>query len=272
MRDADKLDVPLTANLHTDQPSAARMYDYCLGGKDNLAVDRAAVDRVTDSIGVQLTKHVVQENRQFLSRAVQYLVRDAGIRQIIDIGAGLPTQENTHQVAQESDPNVRVVYVDNDATVLVHGRALLAENASTRVITADMREPDTILNHPDLTEMINWSEPVGILFVAVLHFVRDAEDPAGIVAAFRDKAASGSLLALTHLTTDGPSPGKVKAVEAVYEEATSPMVFRPRDEIESFFAGWDLVDPGVVRPWEWRVAKPPVVRTDWLYAGIGQKP
>lgn len=261
-----------SVDLRTDRPTPARMYDYFLGGKDNFAIDREAGDQVIDALGETLTCAVVWENRQFLRRVVRYLAVECGIDQFIDIGAGLPTAENTHQIAGVCNPEARVVYVDNDPIVLLHGRALLAENPRTTVITADMRDPQGILDHPDLLRMIDLSRPVAVLLVAVLHFVRDEEGPERIVSAFRDSLAPGSCLAISHLTTDGPPPEEVRKVEAVYADATSPMVFRSREQIEGFFDGLAMLHPGLVRPWAWHRDERTNERTNWLLAGVGRLP
>ncbi|WSY18008.1 SAM-dependent methyltransferase (plasmid) [Embleya sp. NBC_00896] len=253
--------------LDTTHPTPARMYDYFLGGKDNFAVDREAAERVKEA--VEDTYESVWENRYFLQRAVRTLA-EAGIDQFLDLGTGLPTQGNVHEVAQEINPAARVVYVDNDPIVLAHGRALLADNASTTVITGDMREPDKILQHPDVQDLIDFSRPVAVLFVAVFHFIRESEAPDTILRAFREAMAPGSYLALSHLTTDGPPPEAVARTEAIYQNATSPIVFRPRERIASFFEGFDLLEPGLTRAWDWRPDPTDKIRTDWLYAGVGR--
>jgi SAM-dependent methyltransferase len=258
--------------LDTGRPSPARMYDYFLGGKDNYAVDREAGEQVKAALGATMSHDIVWENRRFLQRAVHFMA-EAGIDQFIDLGTGLPTQGNVHEIAQEVHPDARVVYVDNDPIVLAHGRALLATNDTTTVITADVREPEAILSHPDLRALIDFSRPVAVLSVAVFHFIGDAADPAGIVRAFRDRLRPGSCLALSHLTVDGPPAGEVAQVVDAYKNATSPIVFRPRDRIESLFDGFEFVDPGLVRPWQWRPGYgPDGPRTDWLRAGVARLP
>ena len=261
-----------SVDLRTNRPTPARMYDYFLGGKDNYAVDRQAGDEVIETLGDTLTRAVVWENRRFLGRAVRFLAADYGIDQFIDIGAGLPTVENTHQIAGAANPEARVVYVDNDPIVLAHGRALLAKDAHTTVITADMRDPVGILDHPDLLRMIDLSRPVTVLLVAVLHFVSDAEQPERIVSAFREVMAPGSCLVISHLTSDGPPADEVQAVEDVYADATSPMIFRTRQRIAGFFDGLDLLSPGLVRPWAWHPDERADEQTDWLLGGIGRAP
>jgi SAM-dependent methyltransferase len=257
----------LPIDLRQDRPTPARMYDYFLGGKDNYAVDREAAERVREA--VPNTREIVWENRFFLQRAVRYLA-SSGIDQFVDLGTGLPTQGNVHEIAGQVMPSPRVVYVDNDPIVLAYGRSLLAGSPGTTVITADMREPDTILADPDLRTLIDLSRPTAVLLVAVLHFITDSENPAGIVKAFRDVLAPGSYLVLSHLTTDGPPADAVTHTTEVYANATSPIVFRTRDQIAQFFDGFALMRPGLVRPWQWHPEPTDTMHTRWLYAGVGK--
>jgi SAM-dependent methyltransferase len=258
------------AGLRLDRPAPARMYDYFLGGKDNFQVDRDAADQLDEAAGRGTTFTVAWENRRFLQRAVACLA-GAGIDQFVDIGAGLPTQGNVHEIAQRVNPAARVAYIDNDPIVLSHGRALLADDKTTRVFTADMREPEAILTAPSLAGLIDFSRPVAVLFVAVLHFVRDDEDPYGIVGTFRDAIVPGSCLVLSHVTTDGPPAEILARNEHVYEKATSPSRARSRDEIARFFDGLDLLEPGLVRPGRWRPGSGQETATHFMYAGIGTK-
>ena len=180
------------------------MYDEALGGKDHFEVNRTANVKLYKVIGENRVRSTALENRRFLGRAVRYLSRECGIRQFLDVGSGLPTARNTHQIAREANPDSRVVYVDIDPIVAVHGRALLADD-TTRIVTADMRQPETILDNSEIQQFLDFSQPVAVLFVAVFHFVTPAEDPAWIVAAVRKRQAPGSYLAISHLTTDGMS-------------------------------------------------------------------
>jgi SAM-dependent methyltransferase len=256
--------------FEVSKPSPARMYDYFLGGKDNFAVDREAADKVKAALGEVMCHDIVWENRRFLQRAVRFLA-EAGIDQFIDLGAGLPTQGNVHEIAQQVLPEAHVVYVDNDPIVLTHGRALLATNDTTTIITADIREPGEILAHPDLRALIDFSRPVAVLSVALFHFIRDGENPADILATIRGHLNPGSYLALSHLTTDGPPADELAHVVDVYKNATSPIVFRSREAIRSLFDGFEIIDPGLIRPWQWRPSYGPSgPRTDWLYAGIAR--
>jgi hypothetical protein len=258
------------ADLRLDRPTPARMYDYFLGGKDNFQVDRDAADQLDEAAGRGTTFTVAWENRRFLQRAVGCLA-EAGIDQFVDIGAGLPTQGNVHEIAQRVNPAARVAYVDNDPIVLSHGRALLADDKTTRVFTADMREPQAILTAPGLAELIDFSRPVAVLFVAVLHFVRDDEDPYGIVGTFRDAMAPGSYLVVSHVATDGLSAELLARNERVYERSTSPSRPRSRDEIARFFDGLDLLEPGLVHPGRWRPGPGQETATQFMYAGVGAK-
>ncbi|MFE9575150.1 SAM-dependent methyltransferase [Nocardia sp. NPDC006044] len=251
-------------------PTAARMYDEALGGKDHYDVDRAANARLYDLIGEHRVRSTATENRRFLGRVVEHLAKTCGIRQFLDVGSGLPTVRNTHQIAVEANPDARVVYVDIDPIVAVHGKALLRAG-TTRVITADMREPESILRHPTVTEMIDFDEPVAVLFIAVFHFVTAEENPARIVSAFRERQASGSYVAISHLTTDGMSAGEQNGWHAGFAGATVPLVLRSEPEIRDLFDGYHLVEPGLVRPWQWRPDGTDAPATCSLFGGVGVK-
>ncbi|MFC4588258.1 SAM-dependent methyltransferase [Sphaerisporangium corydalis] len=225
------------AGVDPDVPNVARMYDYYLGGKDNYAADREAAQRVIDVF--PQTPQLARVNRAFLQNAVRHLAGEAGIRQFLDIGSGLPTRENVHQVAQGIDPDARVVYVDRDPVALAHARALLVENDLTRVMQGDLRRPDEILAQKELSEIIDFSQPVAILLIFVLHFVRDNENPYEIVKTLMDAAAPGSYLVLSHAERDTRLLDGVP----VYDAATSPAVLRSYDEIARFFEGLEPVDP-----------------------------
>ncbi|WP_312874532.1 SAM-dependent methyltransferase [Actinomadura litoris] len=250
-------------------PTPARMYDEALHGKDHYEVDRRANAVLYEGIGEASVRNTALENRRFLGRAVRYLAAECGIRQFLDIGSGLPTMRNTHQIAQEADPDARVVYVDYDPIVAVHGRALLA-NKQTRIVTADMRDPESILDHEDTRDLIDFGRPVAVLFVAVFHFITREEDPAGIVSAFRARSAPGSYVAISHLTSDGTPAEEQRAWEAAFEGATSPLVFRGEGEIRALFGGYDLVSPGLVRPWQWHPSDDGSPETTSLFGAVGR--
>ncbi|MGE5292676.1 MAG: SAM-dependent methyltransferase [Micromonosporaceae bacterium] len=258
-------------------PSQARIYDYYLGGKDNYAADREAAELAMQA--VPQLRQLARENRSFLGRTVRFCA-EAGIRQFIDIGAGLPTQENTHQVAQRLASGSRVVYVDNDEIAVVHGCALLADNAQTGVIQGDLRQPGEILRAPGLRRLIDLGQPVAILLLAVLHFIPDGDGPGRIVAEFRDAMAPGSYLVLSHVEL---SPDHAVGTEPQSEQArmlgrayrSAPMgSARGRAEIARFFDGFELVDPGLVEVWDWRSDEPPLVSASQvmtLLGGVGRK-
>jgi S-adenosyl methyltransferase len=231
-------------------PNVARIYDYFLGGKDNFAADRAAAAKIEKAAPevVQRTR----ENRAFLGRAVHFLAK-AGIRQFIDIGTGLPTQDNVHQVAQRLISDARVAYVDNDPVVLIHAMALLATDPRTIVIEADMREPAKILHEVSAKGFIDLDQPVAILMVAILHFLPDIDRPGEIVATFRERMAPGSYLVISHATAGDMSPQDLtQAVQTYATTSTGSITPRSSEAIESFFDGLDLQEPGLVPVAHWR--------------------
>jgi hypothetical protein len=240
--------------VDTTRPSIARVYDYMLGGKDNFAVDRHAGE-----MALKITPdgpEAARASRAFLRRVVRHLVAEAGICQFLDLGSGLPTQGNVHEIAHENDPFARVVYVDNDPMVLAHSRALLAEGNTTTVVQADLRQPESILNHPEVQKNIDFSEPVGLLLLAILHHINDNEDPGGIAAHLRDAIPSGSYIAISHFHNPGDkhpdAAQKALAVEKVFNETLGTGRWRTHDEILSYFGDFELLEPGLVPISEWR--------------------
>ncbi|HEX6470842.1 MAG TPA: SAM-dependent methyltransferase [Streptosporangiaceae bacterium] len=263
---------PTPTELDVARPNVARIYDYFLGGKDNFAADREAAERILAIIPE--ARSGARLNRQFLGRAVRFLAR-AGVRQFIDLGAGLPTRANVHEVAHQVDPAARVVYVDNDPVIRVHAQALLHNVETATIVEADLRDPDNILGHPELRDFIDFSEPVAVLMVGVLHFIADTADPCGIVARFRDVMTPGSYLAISHATAE-PRPREGSMVAAVYRQASAPLNPRVRAEVQRFFTGLELVDPGVVYAPQWRpeaaaghIQDP---ATAHMLVGVGHKP
>jgi S-adenosyl methyltransferase len=258
-------------------PNPARIYDYLLGGKDNYPADREVAEQVVAVAPV--TREVVRDNRAFLRRAVGFLTEEAGVRQFIDLGSGLPTHGNVHEIAQAIAPDARVVYVDNDAMVVTHSRALLADD-NTITVQADLREPDAILGHPEVRKLIDFDRPVALLLLAILHFVPDDQDPHGIVARFRDLLPAGSYLALSHSTRDVPvrpdmTPAEMTEmgtkVQRLYQMTTTLIVPRTRTQVERFFDGFDLVDPGLVEIQRWRPDRQSSLLPGGFYGGVGRK-
>ena len=236
------------------KPSIARVYDFMVGGKDNFAIDRIAAERALAI--VPDAPEAGRACRAFLNRVVRYLAAEVGIRQFLDIGSGLPTETNVHQVAHEVDPAARVVYVDNDPMVLVHGRALLADNDSTTVIEADIRAPEAILDHEVVRQYLDFTEPVGLLLLSILHHLHDAEEPGKIAATLRDALPSGSHLAIIHFwdpADEHPDiSAKVHDAERVFNETLGTGRWRHRAEIEAYFGDFEMVEPGLVPLAEWR--------------------
>ncbi|GAB3983809.1 SAM-dependent methyltransferase [Actinoallomurus acanthiterrae] len=247
-------------------PSSARMYDYALGGKDNYAVDRETAERIFAAFPD--LRELVKANRGFLTRAVRFIA-EQGVRQFVDLGAGIPTSPNVHEIAREVHPDACVLYVDHDPIVAAHSRALRADGGGVAVIEADIRDPDTVLSRIEDKGVIDFAEPVGILFIDVLHFVTDEEDPAGIVARFRDRIAPGSHLALSAACSDGVDPESAEKVTAAYKNATTPLVPRTRAEIERFLRGFELVSPGLANMATWRADGPEIAGG---LAGVARKP
>ncbi|HET9138206.1 SAM-dependent methyltransferase [Actinophytocola sp.] len=235
--------------MNLDQPSAARMYDYYLGGAHNFAVDREAAERAIAALPATIAG--ARTNRAFLQRAVRFLV-ETGIRQFIDLGSGIPTSGNVHEIAQQIEPDTRVAYVDIDAVAVTHGQSVLAGNKRTAFVHADLRDVDAVLESPDLRRVIDFSEPVGLLMVAVLHFVPDVDGLAGILTRYRDALPDGSYLALSHMSMTGQPREFLERFEAVYANTANPVVLRSRDEIAALFEHYELVEPGVVTLPLWR--------------------
>jgi hypothetical protein len=231
--------------IDPETPNVARMYNYYLGGNDWFDSDRAAAEEVIAS--VPLVREMARHNRHFLRRCVRFLARECGIRQFLDVGTGLPSEGNVHEVAREVDPDVRVVYVDNDPVVLAHARRLRVPSDNVTVITADVREPRTILRSSDVRELIDFTEPVAVLFIAILHFITDDDNPHDILGIFRETVPPGSYIAITHIENDPRN----QAGARVYERTNVPAVLRTRAEISHLFDGFQLVDPGVVPISQW---------------------
>lgn len=254
-------------------PSVARVYDYFLGGKDNFEVDRKVAEHA-----LRITPDgpaAGQANRAFLRRVIRFLVTEAGIDQFLDIGSGLPTQGNVHEVAVEHNPAARVVYVDNDPIVLAHGRALLAAEGTATVIQADIREPEEILNDPDVRRFLDFDRPIGLLLFAILHHIGDDEDPRSVAAALIDALPSGSYVAISHFRDPGErdpeGSRKAREVERVFNESLGTGRWRTDEEILSFADGLTVLDPGLVPLAEWRPDPdaPAPQQTDTYHTFVG---
>jgi hypothetical protein len=257
--------------INTSVAHPARVYDYWLGGKDNFAADREAAERVLAATpGLRFR---VRANRAFLARAVRYLAGEAGIRQFLDIGTGIPSANNTHEVAQSVAPDARVVYVDNDPIVLVHARALLASNpqGSTQYVEGDLRDPRPILAAAGTT--LDFSQPVALMLLGIMHLVQDAEDPYGLVAGLMAKLPSGSYLALSHPAID-INAAQAEAQRRYNERVSTPQTLRTREQVARFFDGLELVPPGLsyVHAWRPETDAPASAETASAHGGVARKP
>jgi SAM-dependent methyltransferase len=257
----------LEAGADPSRASIARVYDYWLGGDHNLVVDRELGERMA-TLDPRIPA-ACRANRAFLRRAVRFLAGQ-GIRQFIDLGSGIPTAGNVHQIAREAGSSSRVVYVDRDPVAVAEGRKILQGHGNAAVIQADVREPERILAAPETARLIDFSEPVGLLFVAILHFVLDADDPHGIVAQFRDAVVPGSYLVISHVVGDA-APKLTAAVQDAYNSRGADGQARSREEIARFFTGWAPVEPGLAYAPAWRPDSPGDVPASpdrfWFLAG-----
>lgn len=256
-------------------PNAARVYDYFLGGKDNFAADRELAEKI--SAILPGTAGACRDNREFLQRSVRFLAGEAGIRQFLDIGTGLPTMGNVHQVAQETAPGTRVAYVDYDPVVLSHASALLARDQDVIVVQGDFRSPEAILADASLRRLIDFSQPVAVLLVAVLHFVGDSDRPYEAARILMDAVPSGSYLVLTHSTPDNVSDDVTEAMKNVYGNASAQVSPRSFESIARFFDGLELTDPGLVNVTLWRPDLLPrrpsrASGQSLIYGGVARKP
>ena len=258
--------------VDAERANVARVYDALLGGSHNFAVDRdvaSALPAIEPS-----SRDAARANRQFLGRAVRFLVK-AGIRQFLDIGSGVPTLGNVHEIAQAEAPDTRVVYVDTDPVAIAHSRSILAGNDRATIVHADLREPDVILSHPEVTRLIDFDRPVALLLVAVLHFITDEERPGDLVRRLAGALAPGSYLTISHGTLEGRPPRVGEAIEKLYSRASAPGRPRDRASIEAFFDGFTVLEPGVVYLPQWRPEEGDLTferpELAWGLAGVGRK-
>ncbi|MFP3986582.1 SAM-dependent methyltransferase [Streptomyces sp. E11-3] len=253
-------------------PSVARVYDYYLGGSHNFEADRDAARKAMEFMP-GLPK-IMQANRAFMRRAVRYAVGQ-GVTQFLDIGSGIPTFGNVHEVAQGAHPGARVVYADHDEVAVAHSRAVLEGNPDAGVVAGDLRKPQEILGSAPVTELLDLDRPVALMLVAVLHFVEDADDPYAAVTELRDALAPGSLLILTHASFDGvPLPEEqASGTVGVYKNIRNPLIMRSREAIARFFEGYEMVEPGLVSIARWRPEAPLDQEDPFAfsgYAGVGR--
>jgi SAM-dependent methyltransferase len=241
--------MPVPPDVDLSSASIARVYDYFLGGKEHLEVDRRAAHALLNV--VPEAAEIAKDNRCFMRRGVEYLVRDAGIRQIIDVGSGLPNAGNVHEVAHAIDPSIRIVYVDNDPVVLAHARALLAIDEHTTVVVGDLRKPEAIFDHPGTRELIDLGEPFAVLLGGVVHHLADSDAPDAIMAGVRDRLSPGSHLLVTHFLDDDES--RAHALERAFlNGGVGSGRFRTWEELRRFFDGLEMVEPGLVYANDWR--------------------
>ncbi|WP_406463038.1 SAM-dependent methyltransferase [Streptomyces sp. NBC_01622] len=248
-------------------PSVSRIYDYYLGGSHNFEVDREAARKAMEFLP-GLPK-IMQANRAFMRRAVRFAAAE-GITQFLDIGSGIPTFGNVHEVAQEASPGAHVMYVDHDPVAVAHSQAVLAGNATADVVAADLRKPQEILASAEVQRLIDVNRPVALLLVAILHFVEDADDPYGAVAQLREALAPGSLLILTHASYEGIPlpPERAEGAVDVYKDIRNPLIMRSREEIARFFEGYDMVEPGLVPMPDWRPDTAPEDEDPFSFSGF----
>jgi S-adenosyl methyltransferase len=266
------------AGVDATRPSPARLYDYYLGGTNNFEVDRTAAEQIRKQLPE--LADAAWANRGFHGRAAIWMARQ-GIRQFLDIGSGLPTQNNTHQAVHSLVPDARVVYVDNDPMVAVHAAGLLAHDGTTALVTADLRDPAALLGRPEVRDLIDLSQPTGVLMTAVMHFVEDDADPWRMVAQYMNAMAPGSYLALSHVTYERVPPQLASAGAEVYARATSDIYLRSSADIERFFVGLELVppvdgaEPGISYAGSWGADDPEQADSDgsrFFFCGVARRP
>ena len=246
-------------------PSVARMYDYYLGGKDNFAVDRAAAEQVMQTI--PFARELALANRRFLQRAVRYMAA-AGVRQFLDLGTGIPTSPNVHEVARETYPDARVVYIDNDPVVIAHNRARRATHPGVITVLHDLRQPNAVLDDPEVRRVLDFRQPIGMLCIAVLPFVEHGLS-VGVLDGYRRALALDSYLAISTVCSDGMTANDINRLQAAYAKSTAPLVLRTASQVEQLFEGFDLVEPGLVDVTQWQTDGQPY----WIrgLCGVGRR-
>ena len=258
-------------DVDTTIPSAARAYDYYLGGAHNFAVDRELAQNVARK--VPHIKDIASSNRAFLRRAVRYCV-DQGITQFLDIGSGIPTAGNVHEIAQEAAPGARVVYVDNEPVAVSHSKTILEDNENATIVRGDLENPQALLDHPETRRLLDFDQPVALITVALFHFVPESAGPCELLRAFHERLAPGSHLCLSHLTADH-HPDAVSSLIELYQDSSNPLVARTRREVAELLVDFELVEPGVAHVPEWHPDSPEDVGPDpassIVYGAVGRK-
>jgi hypothetical protein len=256
-------------------PNMARTYDYLLGGAHNFAVDRELAVQVEHIMPE--ARSVARLSRSFLARCVRFMV-DQGIRQFLDIGSGIPTVANVHEVAQNIAPECRVLYVDKDPIAVAHSELMLVDNDRAKIVHADMRDPESILDHPQTRGMLDFDQPIGLLVLMMLHWLPDEADPWKLMARYRDPLAAGSYLAITHVTADNQEPGVSEVTDLIKESRSADQLTeRPYEQVRDLFGDWELVEPGLVGCPVWRPTGPgdmsdtPEMNT-MIYGGVARRP
>ena len=248
----------LPNGVDLETPSAARCYDYYLGGAHNFAVDRKLASKV--EAVVPTVRELAQHNRAFLRRVVRHLL-DLGVRQFLDIGSGIPTAGNVHEIAQRFDPTARVVYVDNEPVAVAHSETILEGNENADVVRADLADVSGVLDSPQVKGLLDFDQPVAVLMIALLHFVPESQRPEEILRAYRDRLSPGSYLGLSHASSDN-HPELLESIIALYRESSNPVVSRTREEVVDLMSPFELVEPGVVYVPEWHPDSPEDVAAD----------
>jgi hypothetical protein len=247
-------------DIDLERPSVARVYDYWLGGAHNFAADRVAGDKTLETMPE--LKGVILTNRALLRRMVRHLV-ESGVRQFLDLGSGIPTAGNVHEIARQVDPATRVVYVDVDPVAVAHGKSILSDTDGVIAMQADIREPESVLEDPAVREVLDFTEPIAVLMIALLHFMPDSDEPAKIINCYLEPLVPGSYLGISHYGfEDGEEGAGQREARQVYSGKVTPMVPRNRTEFACFFAGLELVDPGVTRMPLWHPESPDDVDED----------
>lgn len=262
-------------NVDIETPSAARMYDYYLGGSHNFPADRALGEEVIRAFPD--SRELCQANRAFLHRALAALCED-GVEQFLDLGSGIPTVSNVHEVVRELNPAARTVYVDSDAVAFAHGQAILADVPDAVFVREDLRDPEAVLSNPELKGLLDFDRPIAVLLFSVLHFVADEDGPEDFLAAYRDATVPGSYLAITHGTADY-LPKRAEDTVAVYARSSHPITSRSREQVRELFDGYELLEPGLTDAILWRPdpeAGPDPLGGDVtrysLYGAVGRRP